>query len=144
MFEMLYDILPSGPLPRGPGVQNAPPRRILDSKHMNTRKLFKKLFLQNHLSEMLEIRYVALPSNLLPRLFKPRSQGSKWPHTRDSRLEHKQYIGKYEKNLLFQNHLALMLKFGIEHCIVELFKVCSNSDLRIPESCAALGFGSNS
>ena len=34
------------------------------------KKIFKNLLLQNHLAQMLEIWYVALPSGPLPNLFK--------------------------------------------------------------------------
>ena len=49
-------------------------QRVLGSNHRNTWKLFKNLFLQNHLPQMLETGYVALPISLLPSLFKPKSQ----------------------------------------------------------------------
>ena len=54
------------------GVQNGPPQRVLGLNHSNRWKIFKNLLLQNHLPQMFEIRFVALPSGLLPSLFKPR------------------------------------------------------------------------
>ena len=36
------------------------------------------------LASDLEIRYVALPSGAVPSLFKPRSEGPKWPYARGS------------------------------------------------------------
>ena len=42
----------------------APPQRVLGSNHRKRWKILKKsLLLQNHLPQMLEIRYVALPSS---------------------------------------------------------------------------------
>ena len=46
-------------------------------------KIFKNL-LHTHLPQMFEIRFVALPSGLLPSLFKPRFKGPKWPYPRGS------------------------------------------------------------
>ena len=43
----------------------APPQRVLGSNHRNRRKIFKNLLFQNHLPQMLEIRYVALSSGPL-------------------------------------------------------------------------------
>ena len=62
----------------------APPQRILDLNHRNRWKILKNLLLQNHLPQMFEIRFVALPGGLLPSLFKPRLEGPKWPYPRDS------------------------------------------------------------
>ena len=56
----------------------APPQRVLGSNHRN------KNLPQNHLPQMLEIRYVALPSGPLPSLFKARSECSKWLYDRGS------------------------------------------------------------
>ena len=55
-------------------VQNGPAQRVLGLNH---RKIFKNFLLQNHLPQMLEISYVALPSGPLPILFKSRSKGPK-------------------------------------------------------------------
>ena len=44
---------------------------VVGSSHTKIhRKILKNLFLQNHLAQMLEIRYVALSGGLLPILFK--------------------------------------------------------------------------
>ena len=50
-----------------PGSKMAPRQGVLGSNHRN---IFKNLLLQNHLAQMFEILYVALPSGLLPSLFK--------------------------------------------------------------------------
>ena len=42
----------------------------LGSNHTVTWKIFKNLLLQNHLPQMLVIRYVALPGDPLPNLLK--------------------------------------------------------------------------
>ena len=49
------------------------PQRVVASNHRNRRKIFKNLR-QNHLPQMLEIRYIALPSGALPSLFKSKSE----------------------------------------------------------------------
>ena len=84
----LYQVCSNG----GPGVQNGPAQ---DNPRFESWKYFENIhfFLQHHLPEMLEIRYVALPSGSLPSLFKPRSQGP-----------------KCKKYLLLQNHLAQLLE----------------------------------
>ena len=69
-------------------------------------KIFKIFLLQNHLAQMLEIRYVALPSGPLPILFKGRSQGPRWPRARGSWVQTIEIYRKILKNLLLQNHLA--------------------------------------
>ena len=66
---------------KGPGVQN---ESVIDLNHRNRWKIFKNLLLQNHLPQMLEIRYVALSSGPLQSLFKSRSEGPKWPYPRGS------------------------------------------------------------
>ena len=60
----------------------APPQRVLGLNHRNRWKIFKNLLLQNHLPQMFEIRFVALPGGLLPSLVKPRFEGPKWPYPR--------------------------------------------------------------
>ena len=62
----------------------APSQRVLGSNHRNTWKIFKHLFPQNHLPQMLEMRYVALSSGPLPSLLKSRSEGPTWPYARGS------------------------------------------------------------
>ena len=57
------------------------PKKVLGSNHRNRWKIFKNL-LQYHLPEMLEIRYVALPSGPSPSLCKPRAKGPEWPYVR--------------------------------------------------------------
>ena len=118
----------------------APPQRVLGSNHRNRWKICKNLLLQNHLPQMLEIRYVALPSGPIPSLFKSRSEGSKWPYARGSwfwSIEIHQY---YEKNLLFQNHLAQMLEIWYKgfhsRALLSLLKWWP----KMPNSSAALGF----
>ena len=64
----------------------APPKRVLGLNHRNRWKIFKNLLLQNHLPQMFEIWFVALPGGLLPSLFKPRFEGPKWPYSRGSRV----------------------------------------------------------
>ena len=46
------------------GSKMASPQRVLGSNHTNRWKIFKNLLFKNHLPQMLEIRYVALPSSL--------------------------------------------------------------------------------
>ena len=61
----------------------APPQRVLGLNHRNRWKIFfKNLLLQNHLPQMFEIRFVALPGGLLPSLFKSRFEGPKWFYPR--------------------------------------------------------------
>ena len=43
------------------GYKNAPPQRVLGLNHRNKFKIFKNLLLQNHLLQMFEIWFVALP-----------------------------------------------------------------------------------
>ena len=43
----------------------APPQRVLGLNHRNRYKIFKSLLLQNHLPQMFEIWFVALPGGLL-------------------------------------------------------------------------------
>ena len=50
-------------------------QRVLGPNRRNRLKIFKNLP-HNHLPQMLEIRYVAVPSGALSSLFKPRSEGS--------------------------------------------------------------------
>ena len=70
----------------------------------------KKLLLQNHLPQMFEIRFVALPDGLLPSLFKPRFEGPEWPYHRGSWVRSIEILRRSENNLLFQNNLAQMLE----------------------------------
>ena len=51
------------------GYKMAPLQRVLGSNHRNRWNICKNLLLQNHLPQMLEIRYVGLPSGPLPTLF---------------------------------------------------------------------------
>ena len=61
----------------------APPQRVLGLNHRNMWKILKNLPLQNHLPQMFEIRFVALPvCGLLPSLLKPRFKDPKWPYPR--------------------------------------------------------------
>ena len=60
----------------------APPQRVLDLNHRDRWKIFKNLLLQNYFPQMLDIRYVVLPSGSLPSSFKSRSEGPKWPYAR--------------------------------------------------------------
>ena len=59
------------------------PQRVLGSNLRDRWKIFKNL-LQNHLPQMLEIRYVAFSSGPLPSLVKFRSEGPTWPYARGS------------------------------------------------------------
>ena len=59
---------------------------------------------------MLEIWYVALPGGTLPSLFKPRSQGPRWPRARGSKVQTIEMRRNILKNLLLQNHLAQMFE----------------------------------
>ena len=43
----------------------APPQRVLGLSHRNRCKIFKSFLLQNHLPQMFEIWFVALPGGLL-------------------------------------------------------------------------------
>ena len=52
--------------------------------HRNRPNILKNLLLLNHLPQMFEISFVALPGGLLPSLFKPRFEGPKWPYPRGS------------------------------------------------------------
>ena len=73
----LYQVCSNG----GPGVRNGPAAGGLGFKN---EIYFKNLLLQNCLAQVLEIWYVALPGGPLPSLFKPRSQGPRWPRARGS------------------------------------------------------------
>ena len=123
------------------GVQNGPPQRVLGLNHRNRWKIFKNLLLQNHLPQMFEIRFVALPSGLLPSLFKPRFKGPKWPYPRGSWVWSIEIHRQYEKNLLFQNNLAQMLENwyrGLHSwALLSLLKWWPH----VPKSSTALGFG---
>ena len=65
------------------GVKMARPQRVLGLNHRNRWNILKNL-LQNHLPQMFEIRFVALPGGLLPSLFKSRFEGRQWPYPRGS------------------------------------------------------------
>ena len=43
----------------------APPQGVLGLNYRNRRKIFKRLLLQNHLPQMFDIWFVALPGGLL-------------------------------------------------------------------------------
>ena len=62
----------------GPRVQDGLWPGVLGSNHRN---ILKNLLLQNHLAQMFEIGYVALPSAPLPSCSNegPRVQDSLWP-----------------------------------------------------------------
>ena len=50
-------------------------------RYIKKKKILKnRLLLQNHLAQMPEIQYVALPSSPLPSLFRWRSWDPTWPH----------------------------------------------------------------
>ena len=49
----------------GGGYKMAPPQKVLGLNHRNRWKIFKSLVLQNHLPQMFEIWFVALPGGLL-------------------------------------------------------------------------------
>ena len=65
----------------GPGVQNGP---AAGGSWVQKRNILQNLLLQNCLAQVLEIWYIALPGGPLPSLFKPRSQGTRWPGARGS------------------------------------------------------------
>ena len=138
---VFYQICSNG----GAGVQNDPAQSALGSNHRNRWKIFKNLLLQNHLPQMLEIRYLAFSSDPLPSLFKPRSEGPKLPYARGSwvwSIEiHRQY-GK--KNFCYRTTWLRCLKFGIKDCIVELFWVCLNGDFRYQNALLHWVLGLNS
>ena len=54
----------------GPGVQDGLWPGVLGSNIEMHRNILKSFLLQNHLAQMFEIGYVALPSAPLPSLFK--------------------------------------------------------------------------
>ena len=85
----------------------APRQGVLGSTNKKHRNIFKNLLCQNHMAQIFESWYVALPSGPLPSLFNCRSQGSRWPLARCPRS--KENIETI-KNLLFQNHLAYMFE----------------------------------
>ena len=75
VLESWYIVLPGGSLPnwckpRFQGLRWPHARgsyaRIIEM----IRNILRTLFLQNHLAQMFEFSYVALPSGLLPSLFK--------------------------------------------------------------------------
>ena len=100
------------------GYKIAPPSRVKNSNNRNRWKYLKVFFFRTS--------DVALPSGPLPRLFKPRSEGPKWPYARGSLVWSIEIHRQYEKYLLSFR----CLKFDIEDCIVELFWVCSVGGLR--------------
>ena len=53
-----------------PESKMSPGQGVLGSNHSNTQKVFNYFLLQNHLAQMLEIWYGALPGGPLPSLFK--------------------------------------------------------------------------
>ena len=86
MFEIWFVALSSGPLPslfkiyEGPRIQDGPgPEGSQVQTIEMHRNISKNLLLQNHLAQMLEIWYVALPSGPLLSSFKRRSEIPKWP-----------------------------------------------------------------
>ena len=80
----LYQVCSNG----GPGVRNGPAAGGGGGGGgglgFKMKYILQNLLLQNCLAQMLEIWYVALPGGPLPSLFKPRSQGPRWPCARGS------------------------------------------------------------
>ena len=75
MLDILYAILPNSLSQilfksRPAGSKMALPQGVLGSAIEKQKKIYKHLLHQNHLAQMLEIWYGALPSGLLPNLFK--------------------------------------------------------------------------
>ena len=109
MIEIWYVALPRALLPSCSNedhrVQDGLWPGVLGSNHRN---ILKNLLLQNHLAQMLEIGYVALPRALLPSCSNEdhRVQDGLWPGVLGS--NHRNIL----KNLLLQNHLAQMLEIG--------------------------------
>ena len=62
---------------KGPGSKLVLHHGVLVSIIEIHKKILKILLLQNHLAQVLEICYVALPSGPLPRMFKSKVPGSK-------------------------------------------------------------------
>ena len=73
----LYQVCSNG----GPGVLNGP---AAGRSWVQKGNILQNLLLQNCFAQVLEIWYVALPGGPLPSLFKPRSQGPRWPRGRGS------------------------------------------------------------
>ena len=67
----------------GPGVRNGPASGGGGS-WVQKRNILQNLLLQNCLAQVLEIWYVTMPGGPLPSLFKPRSQGPRWPRAMGS------------------------------------------------------------
>ena len=78
------------------------------------RNILKNLLLQNHLAQMFEIWYVALPSAPLPSLFQMKVLGSKMTSGQETQVRAVEIHRKFLKNLLLQNHLAQMLEIRYE------------------------------
>ena len=117
------------------------PQRVLGSNHRKWWKIFKNFLLQNDLSQMLEIRYVALSSGPLPSLFKSRSEGPTWPYARGLWVWNIEIHSQMKNNLQFQSYLAQMLEIwysGLHSWArLSLLKWWPQG----PKSSAALGFG---
>ena len=62
---------------KGPGSKMVLRLGVLGSIIEIHRKILKNLLLQNHLAQMLDIWYVALPSSLLPSFVQMKVPGSK-------------------------------------------------------------------
>ena len=91
---------------------------------------------------MFEIRFVALPGGLLPSLFKPRSEGPKWPYPRGSWVWSIEIHRQYEKNSSVSEQLGSdawkLVYWGLHSWApLSLLKWWPH----IPKSSAALGFG---
>ena len=116
-LEIWFIALPGGPLPsllkprfQGPRWPRARGSSVRTTeKHKN---IFKNLLCQNHMAQMFEIWYVALPSGPLPSLFRYRSQGPRWPLARGPRFKPKKFIEKYSK-IFFRTTWLRCLKFGM-------------------------------
>ena len=117
------------------------PQRVLGSNHRNRWKIFKNFLLQNHLPQMLEIRFVALSSGPLPSLFKSRSNGPRWPYARGSWVWNIEIHSQMKNHLQFQNYLAQMLEIwyrGLHSwALLSLLQWWPQG----PKNSVALGFG---
>ena len=99
----------------------------------------QNLLLKNCLPQMLEIRYVALPSGPILSFSKPRSEGPKIALRQGLlSLKNRNTYENTKKIFCFRTTGLRMMKFGIEDFIVGL---CSKGGPRIPKSSAELGFG---
>ena len=87
------------------------------------RNILENRLLQNHVAQMLEIWYVALPNGPLPSS----DQGVVVSNHRNTQK-------KYLKIFFFRTAWHRCLKFGMKHDVVVLYQICSNEDPRVQDS----------